>query len=162
MKKVSCTLAVIVITMLSIIPLTSQARGIFGNSDRQVGSEQHQQRRLKRLIGFLDLTDDQREAVQTLYETFREQSHPINDVMQQNRDTLRSLTQAVPVDTNTIQQVADSQGELFAQLIVLKTEKRIALRSILTDEQLEKLEELHEVVSRFRPEREESADEPEV
>ncbi|MCH9696628.1 MAG: Spy/CpxP family protein refolding chaperone [Gammaproteobacteria bacterium] len=151
MKKVSYTLAVIVITMLSIIPLTSQARGIFGNGDRQVGSEQHQQRRLKRLIGFLDLTDEQRESVQTLYETFREQSQPIKDVMQQNRDTLRSLTQAVPVDTNTIQQVADSQGELFAQLIVLKTEKRIALRSILTDEQLEKLEELHEVVTRFRP-----------
>lgn len=151
MKKVSYTIAVIVMTTLSIIPLTSQARGIFTNGDRQVGYEQHQQRRLRRMIGFLDLSDEQRESVQTLYDTFREQSQPIKEVMQQNRETLRSLTQAVPVDTNTIQQVADSQGELVAQLIVLKTEKRIALRSILTDEQLEKLEELHEVVTRFRP-----------
>lgn len=162
MKQSPYIFVIIVLTVLSFIPLTSHARLFAGNGDNQIGSDRHQQKRLRRLVGFLDLTDEQRESVQTLYETFREQSQPIRDVMQQNRETLKSLTQAVPVDPNTIQQVADNQGSLVAQLIVLKTEQRIALRSILTDEQLEKLDELHEVLSRFRPEKPEMDDEAEL
>ena len=54
-----------------------------------------------------------------------------------------------------IQQVADAQGALFSDLVMLKTEKRIAFTAILTQEQLDKLEELHAAIADRRGDRNE-------
>ena len=95
----------------------------------------------------MELTDEQQASIETLNETFGEQTSSLRETMHQSRETLKALSEAETVDTETIQQVADELGALFADLVVLKTEKRVALRAILTQEQLDKLEELHDAMA---------------
>lgn len=159
MKK--AILALIATTLLgsAIIPVTSTARGVSGFGNGRPDPEFRQQRRLDRLTNLLELTDEQQASIETLNETFGEQTSGIRETMHQSRETLKALSSAETVDTDTIKQVADELGALFADLVVIRTEKRIAMRAILTQEQLDKLEELHEAIADRRGN--DSDDEPE-
>ena len=147
MHKAILSIIATIMLCISFLPTVSIARGLAGFGHNHSGIEGRHERLLGRLTKVLNLTDEQQVSIETLIETFREQSSGLRESIQQNRQTLRTLSEAVPVDTNTIQQVANDQGDLLAELIVLKTEKRIALRSVLTSDQIETLEELHDAIA---------------
>jgi Spy/CpxP family protein refolding chaperone len=149
MKKVILALTAATMLSAAMTPILSSARerGFSQRPDAESRHENRQERRLERLTTLLDLTDQQQVSISTLNETFGEQTQELRQSMKENRDILKTLTEADPVDMNTIQQVADDQGDLFAALVVLKIDKRMAFSAVLTADQLAKLEELHAVMA---------------
>lgn len=148
-KKAMLALTTVAVLSMAItsVSLFARERGITGSNTEHRNSESHQQKRLERLTSLLELTDEQQASIETLHETFGEQINKLREAMHGNREILKTLAEATPVDTNAIQQVADAQGALFSDLVMLKTEKRIAFTAILTQEQLDKLEKLHAAIA---------------
>ncbi|MEE9423378.1 MAG: hypothetical protein V3V18_00185 [Methylococcales bacterium] len=140
------------ILIMAITPLPSSAREARFASP---GIEQQEsgirlEKRLNRLVSLLELTDEQAASIETVNKTFSEQINTLRESMKENHEILKTLAKAVPVDINAIQQVADAQGDLYSDLVILKTEKNIAFATILSQYQMEKLEELHATVEEHR------------
>jgi Spy/CpxP family protein refolding chaperone len=148
-KKAMLALTTVAVLSMAItsVSLFARERGITGPNAEHRNSESRQQKRLGRLTSLLELTEEQQASIETLNETFGEQISTLRESMHENREILKTLAEATPVDSNAIQQVADAQGALFSDLVMLKTEKRIAFAAILTQEQLDKLEELHAAIA---------------
>ncbi len=150
--KITTLLSAVTLSIAAYAPISSIAREqnptdpVAGRPD----TEYHQARRLDRLASLLDLTAEQQAYVEMLNATFSEQINMLRESMKENRAILETLAEAVPVDSNSIQQVADAQGDLFSDLVILKTEKHIAFAAILTQVQLEKLEELDATIEELR------------
>ena len=152
MKKVMLVLTVATLLSAIITPVSSVARvrGFPGPGFERSDVEFRQERRLNRLANVLELTDAQKASIETLNETFGEQIETLHESMKENREILKTLAEADPVDSSTIQHVADAQGDLFSDLVVLRTEKHTAFSAILTQQQLEKLEEFRTVIEDHR------------
>ncbi|MEE9411512.1 MAG: Spy/CpxP family protein refolding chaperone [Methylococcales bacterium] len=150
MKKTIFTLSAV--TLLCAAPVSSIANeeGFENSVVERANTGFRQEKRLNRLVSLLELSNEQQASIEMLNDTFNEQINTLRESMKENRAILETLAEAVPVDSNAIQQVADAQGDLFSDLVILKTEKHIAFAAILTQVQLEKLEELNATVKERR------------
>ena len=144
------TSAAILIMTVAPVPSIAGEQHIASPEIEQQDTEARQQRRLSRFISLLELTDEQAVSMDAINETYHDQINTLRESMKENHDILRTLAKAVPVDINAIQQVADAQGDLYSDLVILKTEKNIAFAAILSPYQLEKLEELRATVEEHR------------
>jgi Spy/CpxP family protein refolding chaperone len=144
------TIATILIMAIAPVPSIAREQGFSDPEIEQLDTEFRQEKRLHRLTSLLELTDEQAASIETVNEIFSEQINTLHESMKENHDILRTLAKAAPVDINAIQQVADAQGDLYSDLVILKTEKHIAFAAILSQYQLEKLEELRATVEEHR------------
>ncbi len=78
---------------------------------------------------------EQREARREAARAHRDESHAL-------REQMRALLEAPTLDENAVRALARKQGELAAARSRARGEERLALRRLLTPEQLEKLREL--------------------
>jgi Spy/CpxP family protein refolding chaperone len=76
----------------------------------------------------LEVTDEQREKIWA--------------VMDKNRRALRQAMRAGPYDAALVRQLADRQGQLKADMIVLGAQGRQEIRALLTPEQQERFKEM--------------------
>lgn len=83
----------------------------------------------------LNLTDAQKEQVKQISEASRAKIKPLMEQMKANRQQLKSLTENGQFDEAQIQNVANQQGVISAQLIVEKTRVKAQMFQILTPEQ---------------------------
>ncbi len=95
-----------------------------------------------RLARKLDLGDDQRTQIEAVVEASKQQISAQRDKMQANREQLRSLTMQRPLDVAAVRTFADAQGDLNADMIVLRAQQRAKINTILTDEQRAELEDM--------------------
>ncbi|ABA57196.1 hypothetical protein Noc_0677 [Nitrosococcus oceani ATCC 19707] len=95
-----------------------------------------------RMARKLDLGDDQRTQIEAIMEASKQQMSDQRDKMQANREQLRSLTTQSPLDEAAVRTVADAQGDLEADMIVLRAQQRAKINAILTDEQRAELEDM--------------------
>ncbi len=95
-----------------------------------------------RMAERLNLTDDQRAQIEAIMEESRQQMSNQRDKMQENREQLRALMQQSPLNEAQVRKVADAQGDLKADMIVLRAQKRAKINTVLTDDQRAQLEEM--------------------
>jgi Spy/CpxP family protein refolding chaperone len=88
----------------------------------------------------LDLSESQQDQIFALN---HEQIPLVREQMKiadKARDTLHQLAQAKPFDKAKAQSVAQTQADAMAKVAVLRAEMEASVRSLLTPEQLEKLD----------------------
>lgn len=91
---------------------------------------------LEHMADHLDLDDAQRVSVQNILEAARPEFQALREQARANREALRTLEAGDPA----VNDIAISNGELATQGTLLAHRVRGEVRSVLTDEQIEKLE----------------------
>ena len=103
---------------------------------------------LEHMADHLDLDDAQRASVQNILEAARPEFQSLREQARANREALRDLDPNDP----SVNDIAISNGELATQGTLLAHRVRNEVRTVLTDEQLEKLERvrdrMHEAAER--------------
>lgn len=97
---------------------------------------------VERMSNRLNLTQEQRTQVQAIVDGNSEQMTDLRAKMQQNRETIRGLTQQTPFDEEEVRRLADEQGDLKADMIVLRAQQRSQISAVLTDEQREQMKNM--------------------
>ena len=90
---------------------------------------------VERMSQRLNLTEEQRTQVQASVDGTSEQMTDLRSKMQQNREAMRELTQQTPFDEEEVRKLAAAQGDLKADMIVLRAQQRSEINAILSDEQ---------------------------
>jgi len=92
-----------------------------------------------RMAKKLDLSDDQRTQIEGIMAASKQQIRDHHDKLRANREQLKSLMKQSPLDEAALRKVADTQGDLKADLIVLRAQQRAKIGDILSSEQRAKL-----------------------
>jgi Spy/CpxP family protein refolding chaperone len=92
-----------------------------------------------RMAKKLDLSDDQRTQIDGIMAAAKQQMKDQHDKLRANREQLKSLMRQSPLDETALRKVADAQGDLEADMIVLRAQQRAKIGDILTEEQRVKL-----------------------
>ena len=87
----------------------------------------------------LDLSDDQRTQIEGIVEASKQQIRDHHDKLRANREQLKSLMKQSPLDEAALRKIADIQGDLKADLIVLRAQQWAKIGDILSSEQRAKL-----------------------
>lgn len=90
----------------------------------------------------LGLSAEQEAQWREQREARREAARERREKARELREQLRALLQAPTVDENAVRALGRKQGELEAARAQARVEDRLALRKLLTPEQLDKLHEL--------------------
>ncbi len=94
--------------------------------------------RIDRMADALDLSQKQRDQVRGIVDKSRPSMRELHDRMHDNRKQLRALMQQDKAPQGEVRRLADIQGKAVADMIVLRTQMRSEIRSVLTPEQREK------------------------
>jgi Spy/CpxP family protein refolding chaperone len=90
----------------------------------------------------LEVTDEQREKIWAVMDKNRPTMRQHMTEMAKNRRALRQAMRAGPYDAALVRQLADRQGQLKADMIVLGAQGRQEIRALLTPEQQERFKEM--------------------
>jgi Spy/CpxP family protein refolding chaperone len=74
----------------------------------------------------------------------------LREELQAQREALRELTQQSVLDEAEVRNVADTQGDLKADMIVLRAQRHAKIAAILTDDQRAQLEEMRSKRRHYR------------
>ena len=97
---------------------------------------------VERMANKLNLTDGQSTQIKAIMEQSKQQMSDQYDKMQENRQQLRALMQQSPFNEAEVRKVADAQGDLKADMIVLRAQQHAKINTILTDEQRTQWEQM--------------------
>ncbi len=118
--------------------------GYQGAHAKGYGRHGNPQAHMERMAERLNLTAEQRTAMREIFDRTRPQMGELRDKLADNRQQLRTLGQGTTVDEAQVRRLADAQGQLMAEMIVLRTKMRSEINAILTEEQRQQLKELGE------------------
>jgi len=93
-----------------------------------------------RMAKKLDLSDDQRTKIEAIIKASKQQKSDQRDKMKANREQLKELTMQSPLNEAAVRTVADAQGDLKADMIVLRVQQRAKINAVLSDEQRAELQ----------------------
>jgi len=99
---------------------------------------------VERMAEELELTAEQRTAVEAIMAQSREQARPHAEKMRANHQAMKALTRAATLDEAAIRAQAKANADVMAELAVIHARSRHALRQILTPAQQQKLDSKHE------------------
>lgn len=108
-------------------------RGMFDHDNLEL--------RMERMAGRLELTKEQRAAVRTVFDKARPQTRELSDRMSDTRKQLHSLAEKETLDAGMLRQLAEAQGKIIAEKIVLRFQTMAEVLKILTPTQREKLQQ---------------------
>jgi Spy/CpxP family protein refolding chaperone len=97
--------------------------------------------RIDRMAERLGLTTVQRDKVRAIVDKSRPQSRALRDKLSESRKQLRTLIQQGTAKESEIRKLADNQGKLIADKIVLRSKMQGEINAVLTPEQREKLQQ---------------------
>jgi len=96
--------------------------------------------RLERMADRLGLTQQQRDSVRGIVDRYRPQTRQLSDRMRDNRQQLRTAMREAQPDAAQVQKLAQAQGDLVAERIVLHSKMRAEIDQVLTPEQRQQLQ----------------------
>lgn len=97
---------------------------------------------LERLADRLDMTEQQRADTKAILDDSRQQMVKLRDQMRENRGQLRDLAGQADFDEAAVRSIADKQGDLKAETMLLRARQRHEMRVVLTDEQRVQLDQM--------------------
>ena len=103
-----------------------------------------------RMAQRLDLTDDQRTQLQAVLAAAKPRMSDLRSELQASRKKLRELMQTSPIDEAEVRNIAETQGDLKADMIVLRAQQRAEINAVLTDEQRTQWVEMRGKRRRYR------------
>jgi len=100
--------------------------------------------RMERMIKHLELSDEQATQVRSIRDSYQPKMKALREKMKENRKQLREEMRAETIDQEKVEKLAKSMGDLKADKIILRAEKRSKIHDVLTKEQREKMKEMKE------------------
>ena len=97
--------------------------------------------RIERMADALDLTREQRSQMRSIVDKSRPQTREARDRLSDSRKQLHALMQQDQASEGEIRRLADSQGKAMADMIVLHSKVQADIRSLLTPEQRQKMQQ---------------------
>ncbi|MDJ0655526.1 MAG: Spy/CpxP family protein refolding chaperone [Xanthomonadales bacterium] len=128
-------LALIFGTALFCVSLAATAQPCFGPGGGGPRGVLGGLERIERMAGELQITDEQRDAIRAVVDGVRPQLREVFDGMRENREAIRETTFADSYDAAAVAQLAEVQGDLMAQTIVIRHQARADVMNLLTPEQ---------------------------
>lgn len=139
---------VLIVSSLGLVaPVSAKPSGDGADCDRGRHADAVHKRgdkgfNVDRMAKKLDLSDDQRTQIEGIMAASKQQITDHREKLRENRKQLKSLMRQSPLDEAALRQVADSQGNLKADMIVLRAQQRVKINDILTNEQRAKLADM--------------------
>lgn len=96
--------------------------------------------RLERMQRHLNLSEAQVKQIGDIFAKASADSQPLRQTMRETRQQLRTLMQADNPEEAKIRTLAESQGRVQADLIVLRSKTHAAINQVLTPEQRQKMQ----------------------
>jgi len=90
---------------------------------------------------FLDLTEDQKEDIRIIFEDHKDTLEPLRENFQDARWDFRLARRGDAVDADAIRDAADMMADYGAEMALEMAGIRTEVKGLLTDEQLEKIDE---------------------
>jgi Spy/CpxP family protein refolding chaperone len=121
------------------------ASGGAPGGDQRAGHEArgwHREGGMPRMFERLDLTQEQREQVNQIVNEGKQARQDKKKALWESRKALRDQAMADAYDAQRVQELADQQAKLDAELIVMRTETFHRIYSVLTPDQKQKLAEM--------------------
>ena len=94
------------------------------------------------LLQQLQLSDDQRAQIKTIFSGARETIQPLAQQVREKHAALRDAAQAQPFDETSVRAQTQEIADIQAQLMFARAQVRNQLLGVLTDEQKARLSEL--------------------
>jgi Spy/CpxP family protein refolding chaperone len=135
MKNLAMKMMAVLVVLL-LIPASGFAAG--EEWGKKGGSGKH----FDRMATALELTEDQRSQIRTIWTSEREQIAPLRQQMRQNRRQIHQAALAVPFDEAAVRTLAAAQAEARTEMIVAHARVKNQVHAVLTPEQREKAEQL--------------------
>jgi len=140
------TLVVSSVGLVTVVSAMSFADGAgCGRAGHYMAHSKHDRGRgpnLERLADRLDMTEQQRAEIKAMLDDSRQQMANLREQMRENRIQLRDLAGKTDFDETAVRSIADEQGDLKAETIVLRARQRHEMKAVLTDEQRVQLDEM--------------------
>jgi Spy/CpxP family protein refolding chaperone len=95
----------------------------------------HQSMRAQSPLQFLDLSEEQKDQIKEIHLTHLKDVQPIKDEVKINKAKINALLNIDDPDMKEIVSLVEANGKLLTQIQVKSIEKKINVRSLLTDEQ---------------------------
>lgn len=99
---------------------------------------------IDRMAEKLNLSDEQRASMQAIVDESKPEITALREKMRDNRKQLKELAQTSPFNEAEARKLADAQGDLKADMIVLRMQQRSKMHDILTEEQRMQMKEMRE------------------
>jgi Spy/CpxP family protein refolding chaperone len=127
--------------------LVTRAMAFHGDGDRRSGNcaervGTHRSDRMERMTRALDLTEDQRQQIQSILAAAREANRPIREKLHDNRKAMRAAATGETIDRDKVRALAADNANLKADLLISRVETRKQISAVLTPEQQQQLEKL--------------------
>ncbi len=113
--------------------------------------------RIDRMADALDLAKAQRDAMRAIVDKAHPQTRELRDKLAENHKQLRALIQQGSPKESELRKLADTQGRMMADMIVLRTKVQTEIRAVLTDAQREQMQQWREKHGRPSSSEKESA-----
>ena len=95
---------------------------------------------LMRALRQLDLSDEQKANTRAILEVMKAEIHPIMLEMKAGQEQLRELIKSSDFDENTVRELANQEGDLTAERIMITSQALSRVIGELTDEQRTELD----------------------
>ena len=99
---------------------------------------------IDRMAEKLNLNDEQRASMQTIVEQSKPEISALREKMRENRKLLKELAHKSPFNEAEVRKLANAQGDLKAEMIVLRMQQRSKISEVLTEEQRAQMKEMRE------------------
>ena len=151
-SKVKIAIGTLIVTTLFLSSVAS-AHPAFGHGDWRMGTP---------LLEQLQLTDDQRAQLQTIFANGRDGTRTLFRQLREKQMALREAARTEPFDEALVRSQAQEVADLQAQMMVTRAQLVNKVLSILADEQKAKLDSLRDQArQRFREWRQQHLRRPE-
>lgn len=101
-------------------------------------------RSIDRMADELNLDEKQVAKMRAIQDKYRPKTQALRDKYRDNRKALRALMDKDKVKESDIRKLADAQGKIKADKIVLKSKMKLEMDEVLTKEQRAKWKEMRE------------------
>ena len=101
-------------------------------------------RSIDRMADELNLDEKQVTKMREIKDKYRPKKQALRDKSRDNRKAMRALMDKDTVKESDIRKLADAQGKIKADKIVLKSKMKLEMREVLTKEQRAKWKEMRE------------------
>lgn len=91
----------------------------------------------------LDMTEEQKAQLRAVLDTARPEADRLADAMVSNRHAMKAFRESETFSEAEIRAIADQQGKLVADMMVLHAQVHSQISKILTPEQLDRFEKMH-------------------
>jgi Spy/CpxP family protein refolding chaperone len=137
------------ILLLSLLFASGMNAQQYRRGQGPYGQGPHRESLRLSVVERLDLTEGQQETLKSLQQEHYKTMRPLRNKMTELRAHERTLMSAEQIDQNSVNKVIDEQTELTNQMRKLQLDHRLAVRELLTEEQLMQLDMQRDQRQRF-------------